>query len=115
MQIGGAIDKQRLKAPSVPENPAMWSFHTLYESSVCLSPNDSHLHEALQKPILGGCGPAHSQWPSSTLHEDLANSVTTAEITIPQWQSSTQDTPSAPAPAQVWIAKKKKATGGQLP
>jgi len=81
----------------------------LYKSSVCLSPNDSRLHEALQKPTLGGYGPTHSQWPSSTLHADLANSVTTAEITIPQWQSSTQDTPSAPAPAQVWIAEDQKS------
>ena len=104
MRIGCAIDKQRLTATSVPENPATWSFHALYELSVCLSPNDSHLHEALHKLTLGGYDPAHSQWLSSTLHADLANSVTTAEITIPQWQSSTQDTPSAPAPAQVWIA-----------
>jgi len=50
------------------------------------------LHEALQKPTLGGYDPTHSQWLSSKLHVDLANSVTTAEITIPQWQSSTQDT-----------------------
>ena len=108
MRIGCAIDKQRLKATSVPEKPAMWSFHALYESSVCLSP----LHEALQKPTLGGYDLAHSQWLSSTLHADLANSVTTAEITISQWQSSTQDTPSAPAPARVWIAEDQKATGG---
>jgi len=101
MRIGCAVDNQRLKATSVPENPAMWSFHALYESSVCLSPNDSRLHEALQTPTLGGYDPAHSQWLSSTLHADLANSVTTAEITIPQWQSLTQDTPSAPAPARV--------------
>jgi len=43
--------------------------------------------DALQKPTLGGYDPAHSQWLSSTLHADLANSVTTAEITILQCQS----------------------------
>ena len=84
VRIGCAADNQRLKATSVPENPAMWSFHALYESSVCLSPNDSRLHETLQKPTLSGYDPAHSQWLSSTLHADLAKSVTTAEITIPQ-------------------------------
>jgi len=105
MRIGCAIDKQRLQATIVPENPTMWSFHALCESSVCLSPNDSRLHEALQKPSLGGYDLAHSQWLSSTLHADLANSVTTAAITIPQWQSSKHDTSSAPAPAQVWIAE----------
>jgi len=101
VRIACAADNQRLTATSVPEKPAMWSFHALYESSVCLSPNDSRL----QKPMLGGYDPAHSQWLSTTLHADLAKSVTTAEITIPQWQSSTQDSPLAPDPARVWIAE----------
>jgi len=61
VQIGCAADNQRLKAISVPEKQAMWSFHALYESSVCLSPNDSRLHEALQKPTLGGYDPPHSK------------------------------------------------------
>ena len=89
MQIGGAIDKQRLKATSVLVKPAMWSFHALNESSVCLSPNDSRLHEALQMPMLGGYEPAHSQWLSSTLHADLAKSVTTAEINSGSHQHKT--------------------------
>ena len=105
VRIACAADNQRLTATSAPEKPAMWSFHALYESSVCLSPNDSRLHEALQKPTLGGYDPAQSQWLSTTLHVDLAKSVTTAEITIPKWQSSTQNLPLAPDPARVWIAE----------
>jgi len=105
VRIACAADNQRLTATSVPEKPAMWSFHALYESSVCLSPNDSCLHEALQKPTSGGYDPAHSQWLSTTLYADLANSVTTAQITIPQCQSSTQDSTLAPDPTRVWIAE----------
>jgi len=33
-----------------PTGPTLWSFHTLYESSVFLCPSDSQLHEALQNP-----------------------------------------------------------------
>jgi len=60
VRIACAADNQRLTATSAPEKPAMWSFHALYESSVCLSPNNSRLHEALQNPTLGGYDPAHS-------------------------------------------------------
>jgi len=58
VRISCATDNQRLTATSAPEKSAMWSFHALYESSVCLSPNDSRLHEALQKPTFSGYDPA---------------------------------------------------------
>jgi len=91
-------------ATAAPTAPAPWSFHALYESSIFLCPNDSRLHEALHKPTRGGKTALESQWVSSSLHVDLAASVDTVEISIPQWTPTPKTEFSQAGPARVWIA-----------
>ena len=45
---------------SAPTDPTLWSFYALYEFSIFLCPNDSRLHEALQKQVIGGKPPTES-------------------------------------------------------
>jgi len=96
-------DLDSWKTTCAPADPTFWSFHALYKSSIFLCPNDSQLHEALQKQAMGGKFLADSSLVSNSLHADLDDSVEVVEFSIPQWTTATAGDPGAAEPARVYI------------